>query len=413
LFYKKLTITGALLLPAVFMSVAEATGNHTTMQNDAVISEHDSNQQEGDLVGEISPVTGYDWKGTNGFFIRSKDARFRLNFGAYTQARYDINWQQESAGDNDVEKEFSFNRTRIFFKGDATPMLNYHVRFNIDEDGDSDLVVGFLQFNMGKKWSLRAGKQFIAMSREDWMWAEDILTTEFSAHDSTFALGAAEGLQAYFQSSKQRFWLALSNGSAAANALAASEDQADIALTGRWEYQLRGKDWSVWDDLIGRKGRSQGILLGLGAGYQSEKEQSILDRVAQLNADISINGDGYQAMLAASLTQHLPREGSSFTNYGMLAQGGYFFTEHVQLYTQYNLVSPGDQPGDVDTFQSISAGLNYFPFSWTNRLKFSAEFAHLFSIFNNTIVAPSASLGWLPSDEDKQTYLRLQAQFGF
>ena len=405
-FIKKLYLSGVILLSTVFMPSALAIGNDSTLQNDSVLSEPG-------LVGNTSPVTGYDRKGTNGFYIRSKDSRFRLNFGAYTQARYDINWQQDSSDDSDVEKEFSFNRTRVFFKGHATPMLNYHVRFNFDEDGDSDLVVGFLQFNMGKKWSLRAGKQFIAMSREDWMWAEDILTTEFSAHDSTFALGAAEGLQANYQSTQQRFWLALSNGSAAANALAASEDQSDIALTGRWEYQLQGTDWSVWDDLIGRKGRSQGVLLGLGAGYQSEKDQSVLDRVAQLNADISINGNGYQAMLATSLTQHVPREESSFTNYGMLVQAGYFFTEHFQAYTQYNLVSPGDQPGDLDTFRSISAGVNYFPFSWTNRLKFSAEIAHLFSIFNNTIVAPSDSLGWLPGDKDNQTYFRLQAQFGF
>lgn len=130
-------------------------------------------------------------------------------------------------------------------------------------------------------------------------------------------------------------------------------------------------------------------------------------------SNISFNGNGYQAMLAASVTRHGPTSGASFNNYGLLVQGGYFFTTHLQTYAQYNLVSPGDQPGGLETFHSITAGVSYFPFSWTNRWKFSAEAAHLFDALNKTIVEPSGSLGWLPSDEDGQTYLRLQAQFGF
>lgn len=244
------------------------------------------------------------------------------------------------------------------------------------------------------------------------MWGDDIMTTEFSVHDVTFALGAADGLQAIYEAGQQRFWFGLSNGSAAAQT-AANEEQSDLALNGRWEYQLSGSDWSVWDDIIGRKGRSKGVLLGLGGVYQLEKDTSILDRVAQLNADISFNGDGYQAILAASWTRHEPRAGDAYNNYGIFAQGGYFITAHTQTYTQYNLISPGDQPGDLETFHSISVGVNYFPFIWANRWKFSTEIAHMFDTLNKTIVAPSTSLGWLESDEPGQTYLRLQAQFGF
>jgi len=358
-------------------------------------------------------TAGYDKNGTNGFFIRSEDSQFRLNIGAYTQARYDINWRKAPVGEDDVTKGFSFNRTRLFFQGQYTPLFDYHFRFNFDDEGSTDLMIAFLQYNMGNKWNLRVGRQYIATTREDWMWGDDIMTTEFSAHDTTFALGAANGFQAIYQARQQRFWLALSDGSAAVKDAATGENRSDIALTGRWEYQLSGSDWSVWEDIIGRKGRSQGVLLGLGAGYQFEKDTSILDRVAQLNADISFNGDGYQAVLAASWTWHEPRVGDAYNNYGMFAQGGYFFTTHMQTYAQYNLISPGDQPGDLETFHSISAGVNYFPFIWANRWKFSTEIAHMFDTLNKTIVAPSTSLGWLQSDEAGQTYLRLQAQFGF
>ena len=86
----------------------------------------------------------------------------------------------------------------------------------------------------------------------------------------------------------------------------------------------------------------------MGGAYQFEKDQSTFDRIAQLNADVSFNGDGYQAIVAASWTRHEPQVGGSYNNYGFLAQSGYFFTNHSQVYAQYNLISPGDQPGDLE-----------------------------------------------------------------
>ena len=413
---KNLWLAGVIALSPAFMHYALAVEQNETSVNDTGIGEQISDsqksRQDSRQYSEVPLTAGYDKSGGKGFFIRSEDSQFRLNIGAYTQARYDINWREAPVGEDDVTKGFSFNRTKLFFQGEFTPLFNYHFRFSLDDEGNTDIMIAFLQYNISNKWNLRVGRQYFATTREDWMWGDDIMTTEFSAHDTTFALGAANGLQAIYQAGQQRFWFGLSDGSAAAQA-AASEEQSDLALNGRWEYQLSGSDWSVWDDIIGRKGRSQGVLLGLGGAYQLEKDTSVLDRVAQLNADISFNGDGYQAILAASWTRHEPRAGDAYNNYGIFAQGGYFFTAHTQTYAQYNLISPGDQPGDLETFHSISAGVNYFPFIWANRWKFSTEIAHMFDTLNKTIVAPSTSLGWLESDEPGQTYLRLQAQFGF
>ena len=366
-----------------------------------------------DHDGEIPLTTGYDKNSSNGFFIRNNDEVFRLNIGLYTQGRYDINWRDAPAGQDDVEKGFSLNRTRFFLEGQYTPRFDYHFRVNIDDEGDFSLLVGYLQYNIGEKWNVRFGRQFIATSREDWMWAEDTLTTEFSPNDFTFALGTAVGFQANYRAERQRFWLALSDAASGAKKDFPNNETTDVALTGRWEYQISGDDWSVWEYVVGRRGRARGILLGLAGGYHVEEDASVFDSVAQINADVSFNGDGYQAMVAGSWTRRDPDAGSSFSNYGLLLQGGYFFTVKAQVYGQYNLISPGDQPGDLETFHSVTAGVSYFPFRWTNRWKFSAEVGHLFDAINDTIVEPSGSLGWLPSDEAGQTYFRVQAQFGF
>ena len=361
-----------------------------------------------------TPLTaGYEKNPANGVFIRSKDGQFRLNIGLFTQARYDVNWRDAPAGEDDVESGFSLNRTRFFLEGNYTPKFDYHFRVNIDDEGDFGLLVAYLQYNIGEKWNLRGGRQFIAMSREDWMWAQDTLTTEFSPNDFTFAVGTSMGVQANYQAERTRFWLSLNDGAYGAKKDFPDNETTDIALTGRWEYQISGREWSVWDDVVGRRGRPRGILLGLSGGYQIEEDASAFENSAQLNADISFNGDGYQAMAAGSWTWRDPEAVNSFSNYGLLLQGGYFVAEHVQVYGQYNFISPGDQPGDLESFNSVTAGISYFPFLWTNRWKFSGEIGYLFDALNETIVDPSGSLGWLASDEPGQTYLRIQAQFGF
>jgi hypothetical protein len=71
---------------------------------------------------ELRLTAGYDKAAMNGFFIRSEDGSFRLNIGAYTQPRYDVNWRDAPAGEDDVSSDFSIRRTRFFFEGNYTPV---------------------------------------------------------------------------------------------------------------------------------------------------------------------------------------------------------------------------------------------------------------------------------------------------
>lgn len=401
----------AIVLSLAFTHSALAAENTAIPANESRIGNRIIDSQTNENDSKLAKTTGYDKSSDNGFFFNTKDRSFSLNIGAYTQARYDLNWRNTPKGENNVEEDFYFNITSLYFIGKLTRTFDYHLRMNYDDEGKSDLQIAYLQYNIKDQWTLRAGQQFVAISREDWMFPQDLLTTDFSANDATFAYGAPLAVQAHFEGKKQRFWAALSD--AAIGGKVQVEKLRDTTLTGRWEYQLSGRDWSIWDDIIGRRGRSKGILLGLAGVQQPGDNESGTGKSTQLNVDLSFNGDGYQAMLAASLTRLEPSHNDSFTNYGILAQAGYFFTTHLQAYTQFDLVSPGDQPGGLETFHSIAAGVNYFPFPWRNRWKFSLELAHMFDIINQTIVQPSRSLGWQPSDEKGQTYLRLQAQFGF
>jgi hypothetical protein len=395
---------------------ATAASDPPAQQEDTASAADAGADADADKEGALT--AGYDKTAMNGFFIRSEDESFRLNIGAYTQARYDVNWREAPAGEDDVTNDFSIRRTRFFFEGHYTPSFDYHLRMQVDNEDDFSLLIAWMQYNFGtdKRWSLRAGRQFIALSREDWQFAEDTLTTDYSPNDDTFAIGSSVGAQVSFSGDRSRFWAALTNGASGGKRTFPDTDPSAVAVTGRWEHQLAGTDWSVWDDMVGRRGRAQGILLGLAGGFEKRDDvgdPDAIDSGALLNADLSFNGDGYQAMVAGSVTFPKLQSGDSYHNYGILAQLGYFLTERLQVYGQYNLVSPGNQPGDLEDFHSITSGLSYFPFVETNRWKFSGEVGYLFSAINDTLVSPSGTLGWLASDEDGQLYLRFQAQFGF
>ena len=67
-------------------------------QEPAVATDTIPTGPEGETVVEEDPDesgvdAGYEKNGWNGFFIRSKDGQFRLNIGAYTQIRYNMNWR--------------------------------------------------------------------------------------------------------------------------------------------------------------------------------------------------------------------------------------------------------------------------------------------------------------------------------
>ena len=363
---------------------------------------------------EPEPTGGYD-PGT-GFFIQDTAAEFRLNIGAYAQVRYSMNWRQDTADSvENFERGYSVPRAEMYLFGSYTDRFDYYFRALMDDGGKFSLPVAYVQYSFSDEWNLTVGKQFIPLSREDWQYAPDIMAMDFSANDNTFAVGTSLGLVLQgITSDRLRFWLGASNGAFTAKGGYPLVEESEVLLNGRFEFQLAGSDWSVWNDLIGRRGRPFGVLVGFAPGYLIRAGNDVEFRSeSQVNLDVSINGNGYQALIAGSWTSRSPVGGDRFNNYGLYAQGGYFITDIWQPYVRYDYVSPGDQPGDLESFNAASAGLNWIPFQRTNQWKISVEAGYLFSALSSTIVSPSGSLGWLASDDRGQTLLRFQAQFGF
>jgi hypothetical protein len=298
-------------------------------------------------------IAGFDKANFNGFFVQSRDQQFRLNIGAYSQLRYNLVWRETPpAGDPKFDSGFVVARTRFFFEAKMTDHIEYQLRFNIDDTGDFSLLIAYAGYNFKNyhhrsannhgAWNLRVGRQFVAITREDWMFAQDILTTEFSAVDQAFAVGTSDGLQAFYGRDRGRVWFALSNGVAGGKEDFPNNTTSQALLSARGEVQLLGDDWNTFNDLVGRRGRSLGVLLGVGSGYAVTGPNAAVAtprHSGQVTVDLSVGGDGFQAM--AYGVWNWAAVGTAESTWGFVAQAGYFILEPWQVYAQYSLVHPG------------------------------------------------------------------------
>jgi hypothetical protein len=398
----------ALVVVAMLSPVAGVSGTASAQEN--------AEATETQTLVESQPVAGYDIDHFNPFFIQDPTGQFRLNIGAYAQVRYEVDVRGGEPEEGDpVETGWALNRARLFFQGRYSDSFDFRIAVNVNSQEEFDLQQAYFTYYFGDVWQLWVGEQFFNSMREDWPDPTMTMSMENSAVDFTFALGPAFG--AFLRrapTGKTQWWLALNNGAYGSRRVFTDTEQSDIMLFGRLDYQVAGTDWTVWDDLIGGRGRAFGVLLGISPGVMVRDSEipGLSETATQVNADVSVNGDGYNVLLAGVWTKHDFKDGPSYSNYGVYFQAGYFFTRRWQGYVRYDFVSPGDQPGDLEDYSAPGIGVNFFPLE-NRRWRFSAEINHLFGEIDRTIVEPSPELGWLPSGEPGQTSFRIQAQFGF
>ncbi len=239
----------------------------------ALISIHNLHAQinEGDLksdsivqMGERTyGRAGFDTTASNGFFIRDqRKPKFSLNLGAWTTPRYNyIHLNNTPDTIINTVKGFEVNRTRIYFSGKYSDKFNFRLVTNISADGVFNLQQVYLTYIINENYIVSVGNQFVASSREDWMDPSDILAMQCSGNDVAFALGTSFGALLYRRpKNNMRWWVSISNGLYGWNREVTNSDQSDYMFGGRFEYALVGSDWTVWDDLVGRRGRSKGDL---------------------------------------------------------------------------------------------------------------------------------------------------------
>ncbi|MEL6311237.1 MAG: porin, partial [Pseudomonadota bacterium] len=238
---------------------------------------NDSRAYAAELLADAEERSSLLQAGTSGYddqyFIQSADGNFRLGVNGFTQFRYRLNIQDDSAPD-DVVTGFENARTRINFNGFAgRPELRYRVEgsfgsefaepviqpFGADTSGFINtnafaLANAYIEYDYNDNITIRAGQFRAPFLRERLVEPTHLQTIERSNASRPFDLGFVEGIQVdYSTSAGWRASFAFSDGGnsngtsfnsgptgAGLGGGPTNTSLADFALTGRFDYALSG-----------------------------------------------------------------------------------------------------------------------------------------------------------------------------
>jgi len=197
--------------------------------------------------------------------------------------------------------------------------------------------------------------------------AEDQQAIERSSQTYYWNTSAiTNGIKLVGDTDQARYNVMFSNGAGSAVAGNAGNNAWNTnshgwAVTGRGEWLLEG-NWSQFDRIGSSMGETDGWLLGVGAGYLRNQNQSEDNWI--VSADLSYEADGWNAYgsVTAGNNNNLPgvtigssTDGNDGTSIGWEVGAGYYLSENTELYGRWQWLSPGIADGN-NTSGLVAAG---------------------------------------------------------
>lgn len=384
----------------------------------AIVAEMLADAETRSSLVQGAAAAGHDGR----FYLASADGNFRLNIGGQAQFRYIANFRDDEGGDaDDFEPGFMTSRTALRFDGHIfEPSLFYAVQGMFESQGGSfvleDAYVG-KQFSNGI--ILIWGQLRMPVLWEDVIQEKFSLAVDQSVVNAVFNQGRSQGVWVHYSADDWRFWAGFSDGIRSANT-SLGADPADWAVTTRWELKFNG-DWSQFDSFSSPRGSALAVKLGGGAHFEQSPDMPgvPVNDLFAATADLMTQGDGWNVFLAGVLLYtDLGGGGGSFTDYGVVLQGGLYVTDNVEPFLRYDVVIPdGDRVGD-DAFNTLTFGANYYLHGHAARLTVDGQW-YLDATTDNDLVSGVAGsdlgrrIGLLPSADSGQFALRIQFQLLF
>ncbi|MEO0512811.1 MAG: porin [Planctomycetota bacterium] len=414
------------------MSVSIVAGTAFGLAGAAFGQANDSRVYSAELLADAEERSSLLQAGTSGyddeFFIQSSDGNFRLGIDGFTQFRYRINFQDDSApagaaAPDSVELGFGIARTRLAFQGFAgSPEVRYRIEGSFGEEnspvgpagggglagagtggvggafnGNFGLLDAFIEYDWSDSITLRAGQFRAPFLLERLIAPTQQQTIERSNQSRAFDLGFVQGVQAeYNTGAGWRARVAFHDGgnsvnstslsgpigpagagAAGANGVPSTTALSDFAVTGRFDYALSGslEQFDRYDS--GANGDS-GLLLGGAAhiqfgddGVNGPSQDAFLftvDATYQSAGGWNIAGAfNFRQIEGAALGPGGVSVDTS--DVGFLIQGGYYVSEDIEVFGRFDTVV-GDAAGD---FTTITGGANFYPLADSRALRVTSE----------------------------------------
>ncbi len=352
----------------------------------------------------------------NGKFYITDGGANTLNFEGFTQFRYIVDVRKDQPNNGDVTDGFQARRTRLIFNG---TVFDKNLSFQIQ--GDFDRGSGnFTQLDAYAKYAwdngvyAKWGQFKEALLHEELVSDQYQLAVERSVVNTVFTANRVQGVEVGWSNGKQfRAMGGFNDGINSLNTDYNSAVESDYAVSGRGEWMFAGDDFKRFDDYTSWKGGSFAGLAGAAVHFQDGGQTGFtVDRsVFEATADVSVEGDGWNAAVAGVMRRTEPNGAAATTDYGFLGQGGIFITDQLELFARYDVVIP-----DVgDPFNTVTGGATYYFSPQSHAVQLSADLSYYLDDTTTSPVIPAGNTGtgFLVDPNGGQWSLRIQMQIMF
>jgi len=345
-----------------------------------------------------------------GFCIGSSEGNFSLKLNLLEQVRFVYRNIDELSGDTN-RYGFENKRTRIFMSGHVgDPSWTYYVQYGGDQDGSFQLFDGTITKKMDNGWSVTAGQKKVPFMREELVSDAYGLTVERSLVNAELSQTRSQGIEFGYEADTYRAAIMVHDGSSNLNTPWNTYDN-EFALSARSTFLFSG-NWNQFKDFTSPRGSEQGMMLGVGAYYEKGEYGTVANtdepETYGLTADFSIENDGWTAFIAGTW-RSVNQDAGDVDTYGIVAQGGYYFTDETEGFLRYEYGDIDADGVDSNELSIITVGVNHYFNSnvkWTTDLGFSTGEV-------DSIWASETGTGWGEDAEDGQFVIRSQLQLTF
>ena len=413
---KQSTLTAAALASAALAPAALADASQPTADEvRAIVSEMLADAETRSSLQSSSGNAGHDGR----FFLASPGGDFRLNVGGYLQFRYMANFGDDLDGDlgNDYEGGFKFQRVRFVFSGTIYDDIDFVIRPAAGPDGSWSFLDAWGRFDLGDGgWKMQLGQFKLPFWRE-WLLGETFnQMVERSEVTNVFASIYAEGVQFSKSADDYRISLAYSDGLRSSNTDYTSNVEADYSVTARGEYKFSG-NWKQFADMTSLGNEEAGFMVGAAVHHQGNTANfrgNDIDSLTQYTADLNYEGTNWNlsaAFVGRTIEQSV---GGNVDDYGILAQGGVFASDKLEVFGRYTMLIPDSDAAGDDEFSTITAGVNYYLHG--HAAKFTVDGVWFLDDPNDTSMigfGSNTGTGLLATSDSDQFAIRAQFQLIF
>jgi hypothetical protein len=364
------------------------------------------------------------------FFLASPDGRFRLQLDGLLQTRWIWNYHDEP--DRYVHG-WELPRTRVTFRGHVfSPDITYLVRGDWARDGGEDtLLDAWVRYHLNDQLSVRFGQFKLPFNREELVGPAYQQAIERSLVNESLNIGRSQGIEFTYTDRSNRFSLATSDGATddflgggltgndPANSIWSDSD-VEWAFAARYEQLVAGS-WDQFAQLTSPPGEPFGLMWGVGGHVQRGEYTGAPsaarneDRWFGLTADVSAEFGGANLFGSIIYQYYDDAQFGIFNVYGIVLQGGTYFTEKLEGYARFEYGHVSDDiPFDFTDLWLLTIGANYYIDG--QDLKLSADIGFGFDQVDPAWGSSGSIAGWrvdLGSGADPQVVFRTQFQLMF